>query len=315
MSSRKKIIISVIAGVVVYVALSIYADLSKVIVALGNFNWMYLPLILVLTFLNYVFRFLKWDYYLRFLGINISKKVSAGVFLSGLSMSVTPAKLGEAFKSYLLKEISGVEISKTVPIVFAERITDLIGLIILASVSYSAFRYGKEVLFVTIFVISVIILVIQSKELWLKLINLNFSPIAKFAGTLNNLYESTYTLLKLKPLVMAIAISTFSWFFECLALHFVLKGFGLDLPILLSVFTFSFSTVAGAVSMIPGGLGVAEGSMTGILILTGIPKAIAVASTFIIRFCTLWFGVLVGIITLSMYGFKINKSEVEKWRE
>ena len=312
MSARNKIIISVIAGVAVYVSLSIYADVNELFIALGNFNWMYLPLILLLTFLNYVLRFLKWDYYLRCLEINMSRKSSAGVFLSGLSMSVTPAKLGEAFKSYLLKELNGVEISKTVPVVFAERCTDLIGLIILASIGYSAFKYGKEVLLITIFVILIAILVIQSKKLCLWLINSNI-PLISNTKVLHNLYGSAYTLFSIKPLIIAIAISTFSWFFECSALFFVFKGFGLDYPLLLAVFAFSFSTVAGAVSMIPGGLGVAEGSMTGILVLSGMPKAIAAASTLIIRFCTLWFGVLIGMLTLFIYGFKIK--EAVEWHE
>jgi len=237
----------------------------------------------------------------------MSKKSSVGVFLSGLSMSVTPAKLGEAFKSYLLKELNGVEISKTVPVVFAERCTDLIGLIILASIGYSAFKYGKEVLLITILAILIAILVIQSKKLCLRLINSNI-PLISNTEVLHNLYGSAYTLFSIKPLIIAIAISTFSWFFECLALFFVFKGFGLDYSLLLAVFAFSFSTVAGAVSMIPGGLGVAEGSMTGILVLSGMPKAIAAASTLIIRFCTLWFGVLIGMLTLFIYGFKIKEA-------
>ena len=121
-----------------------------------------------------------------------------------------------------------------------------------------------------------------------------------------SLYESAYVVFSIKPLVIAIAISVSSWFFECLALFFVLRGFGVNSSLLLPVFAFSFSTVFGAVSMIPGGLGVAEGSLAGVLFLNGIAKTIAIASTLTIRFCTLWFGVLVGILALSVYGFKIK---------
>jgi len=281
-------------------------------IALGDFDWMiYLPLILGLSFLNYTLRFLKWDYYLQLLGIKIGKKTSVGIFLSGFSMSVTPAKLGETFKSYLLKELNRVEISKTIPIVFAERSTDLIGLLFLASISYSVFKYGKYVLLVTTFVILVGILIIQSERLCLKLINLNIPLISKFAEHLRNLYESASVLFSIKPLVVAIVLSISSWFFECLALFYVLKGFGLNTPLILPVFAFSFSTVVGAVSMIPGSLGVAEGSLVGILLLSEITKTIAVASTLIIRFCTLWFGVLIGIVTLSIYGLQKTYSGID----
>ncbi|MFQ6073394.1 MAG: hypothetical protein ACE5KT_11955 [Methanosarcinales archaeon] len=55
------------------------------------------------------------------------------------------------------------------------------------------------------------------------------------------------------------------------------------------------------VSMLPSGLDVAEGSMTGLLILLNIPKPFAVSATLIIRFCTLWFGVGIGMITLFLF--------------
>jgi uncharacterized protein (TIRG00374 family) len=305
MEFRNKIIISALAGIAIYVIISIYADINKLFFTLSSFNWAYIPLILLLTLFNYALRFLKWDYYLRCLKIKISRRDSAGIFLGGLSMSITPVKLGETFKSYLLKEFHGVEISKTVPIVFAERFTDLIGLIILASIGYSAFKYGREVLLITIFAVSIVIIVIQSEKMFEKLVNVPL--ISRFAETLRNLYLSAYTLFNIKNLMIAVALSIFSWFFECLALFFVLKGFRLDINFLLPIFAFSFSTIAGAVSMVPGGLGVAESSMAGILIFSGITKTIAIASTLIIRFCTLWFGVLVGLLTLSIYGFKFKK--------
>lgn len=308
MEIRRKIVITSAFGIAVYAALMIYADVDELLCAAGSFKVAYLPAILALTCLNYALRFLKWDYYLGCLGIRVSKRRSAGIFLSGLSMSVTPAKLGETFKSYLLKESDNIEISRTIPVVLAERCTDLIGLIILASVGYSAFDYGREVLAITLLMILFPISIIQSRQLCSRLINSRMPIISKFAYPLCNLYESAYTLFSIKTLFITILISTVSWFFECLALFFVLKGFGLDTSPLLSLFAYSFSTIVGAVSMIPGGLGISEGSLAGILILNDISRTIAVASTLIIRFCTLWFGVIVGILTLSIYGFKTEEA-------
>ena len=303
---KNRLLLFIIFGIAIFVVLSIYADINDMITAFYSFKWIYIPLILFLTFLNYIFRFFKWDYYLKNIGINISRKDSIIVFFSGLTMSVTPAKLGEVFKSYLLKKLNDTEISRSVPIVFAERATDMIGLIILAAIGFSAFGYGKEVLLIVMAFIILAILVIQSKRICLRLIDLisRIRFFSKFADNFYALYESAYTLFGLKNVLIAVSISVISWFFECLALFFVLKGFGVDASLLVSTFAFSFSTVAGAVSMIPGGLGVAEGSITGLLVMDGIPKAIAVGSTLIIRFCTLWFGVGIGIIALSIFNNK-----------
>ena len=309
MEIKNKIIIVVIFSILVYMAFLIFGEIDKLLTAFNNFNWVYVPLILLLTSLNYILRFIKWDYYLSCLGINISKRDSIVLFLSGLLMSITPAKSGEVFKSYLLKRLKGTKMRKSIPIVFAERATDIFGLVILAAIGFSAFPYGKDVLFIIMTFILVTILITQSKDICLGLIDFigRFHFVSKFTNKFYELYESAYTLFSFKNLLIAVSISVISWFFECLALFFVLKGFGTDPSLLFSIFVFSFSTIAGVISMIPGGLGVAEGSMTGLFLITGIQKAVAVSATLIIRFCTLWFGVLIGLIAL--YRFRTKFTE------
>lgn len=306
---RKHLAIAIIAGLGIFIGLAVYADIGEVSQSFAAFRWGYIPLILFLTLINYLLRFCKWDYFLRNIGIRLSARDSLAIFLGGLTMSVTPAKLGEVFKSYLLKRMKGVEISRSVPVVFAERITDVLGLLILAAISFSAFQYGKEFLIAVLAILIALIVIIKSQRMsnWLITRTEHVPLLNKLSGSLRTAYESAHTLLGFKTLIVAVVISVVSWGFECLAMYFVLEGFGLDVSMLLSTFVFSFSSLAGAVSMIPGGLGVAEGSFTGLLILAEIPKGIAASATVIIRFCTLWFGVIVGLSTL----FVIRKRIVE----
>ena len=64
----------------------------------------------------------------------------------------------------------------------------------------------------------------------------------------------------------------------------------------LAVFILSFSTVIGAASALPGGLGAAEASITAMLsLLVGLNREAASTATLLIRFATLWFGVLLGL--------------------
>lgn len=305
---RHRLLLPIIVGLGVFVALSIYADIGQVIQSFAKFRWGYIPLILALTLLNYLLRFYKWDYYLRNIGIRLKVKDSLAIFLSGLVMSVTPAKLGEVFKSYLLKRLNGTEISRSIPVVFAERITDVLGLLILAAASFSVFQYGKEVLIVVLIFLLVLIVVIQSKRICNKLLEISKSIplINKLSDSLRMSYESAYTLFRFRTLIVAMLISVISWGFECLAMYFVLQGFGVNVSVLLSTFVFSFSSLAGAVSMIPGGLIVAEGSSASLLMLWGVSKEIAASATLIIRFCTLWFGVIVGSITMFLVKGKLG---------
>jgi len=306
-SFRNRLLLSIIVGLGIFIGLSIYADIGAVTQAFAKFRWSYIPLILALTLLNYILRFYKWDYYLKNIGVKLNVRDSLTIFLSGLTMSVTPAKLGEVFKSYLLKRLNGTEVSRSIPVVFAERITDVLGLLILAAISFSVFQYGKEVLIIVLAVLLALIAILQSRKICVKLLDASKSVplVNKLSDSLIMAYESAYTLFRPKILLVAILISVISWGFECLAMYFVLKGLGTNVSVLLSTFVFSFSSLVGAVSMIPGGLLVAEGSFAGLLILSGIPKAIAATATIVIRFCTLWFGVMVGLITLFLIRKKI----------
>ena len=63
-------------------------------------------------------------------------------FLSGFVLTVTPGKVGEVFKSLVLFETHGVPIARTAPIVVAERVTDLIGVIILIVLGSLGFSGG-----------------------------------------------------------------------------------------------------------------------------------------------------------------------------
>jgi uncharacterized protein (TIRG00374 family) len=68
-----------------------------------------------------------------------------------------------------------------------------------------------------------------------------------------------------------------------------------------ATFVYGFATIVGAATMLPGGLGATDASMTGLLVLLNIPKNVSVASTLIIRIATLWFAVVVGIVAVLFY--------------
>ena len=306
-----RLLIPVLAGLAIFIILSFYGDVQKVSRVLIEFKWGYIPLIVALALLNYLLRFCKWEYYLRSVGIKLPSKRSLGVFLSGLAMSVTPAKLGELFKSYLLKRLNDVEVSRSVPVILAERITDALGMLVLVTISFSAFTYVNEVFIVAVaFLLILVVGIIQSRGISSRLLDIlgKIPLISRVSRGLRTSYEAAYTLFKLKNLVIAVFISTISWGFECLAMYFVIQGFDVDISVLLSTFIFSFSSLAGAVSMVPGGLVITEGSLVGLLMLAEIPREIATSATVIVRFCTLWLAVVIGLVTLFLIQRKVSSS-------
>ena len=137
---RGKILLSVLLGVVVYAGVTFFVDYNDVASSLAGFNWALLPLILVLTTMNYLFRFVKWEYYLRLIGVRgLKRRDSFLIFFSGLGMVITPGKVGEWLKSYLLREVHGTPITRSAPILIAERLTDSIALLIICAAGIFVF--------------------------------------------------------------------------------------------------------------------------------------------------------------------------------
>lgn len=297
---KKKIFISIIFGIIIFAGLSIYSDFSEITKIFLTFDYKYIPLILILAPLNYCFRYIKWNYYLKKVDVQINSKDNILIFASALAMTVTPGKIGELLKSYLLKERNSIPISQTAPLVMTERLTDGISMIILASFGVLIYDYGKGILFSVILFMIIIICLAQSPKIINKLINYftKIKYLKKYVENIRTFYQNTYTLFKIKPLLFAIIIGIISWSFEGLIIFLTLKAMDTKISLLASVFIVSFSSIVGAISMLPGGLLAAEGSIFGLLLLMRIPKDIATVTTIITRFSTLWLGVLIGIIAL-----------------
>jgi len=316
-SLKRKFLFPLLFAFLVFVGLLFYSDISKLGQTFIRFKWYLLPLIITLTLLDDSLRFVKWNYFLNVIGVEMSTRDSASVFFGGLSMAITPGKVGELFKSFLIKQINGTKMSRTMPVVVVERLTDLIAVTLLASAGVLYFQYGVIALSVLVGLIVVFLMVIQSRKLCLWLIGkielIPFKFIESFADQARDFYESSYELIKFRRLLVATVISLFSWGAECIALYLVFFGLGIPQSFLLSTFIFAFSSVMGAVSMLPGGIGVAEGSMTGIMVaLAGMQKYFAVSATVLIRLSTLWLGEFVGLVTLVLSRNKFSLTEFDE---
>jgi len=161
----RKILYSLIFCAVVFICLSLYANFGELKEALSSFPLYYIPLLLGLSSCNYLIRFLKWDYYVSILNISISRGQSFSIFLAGLIMSISPGKFGEVLKSFLLKSVSDTPISRSAPIVVAERLTDLMGLLILVMLGLTSSLANYRVIIVSTTIVIALLIVLSSPRL------------------------------------------------------------------------------------------------------------------------------------------------------
>lgn len=306
----KRLLVGVVLGIGIYAALAIYVGVGDLKQELASFNlWLFLP-VLALTFTNYLLRYGKWTLYLSVLGIKVPAGINLVIFLGGLSMTVTPGKIGELLKAFLLRESRGVPMARTAPVVMAERITDLLALVLLALTGFFTFHQSGAVLIITSGIIGSFVLIISSRRLCLAILGLlaKLPGLSRISHKLEEFYESTAILFKPTPLVLSTLLSVAAWFCECLGFYLVLSGFPDTQPVLLlATFIYCTMTLAGVVS--PGGLGVTDGGMAILLKKTAaFSTARAGAATLLIRLCTLWFAVVVGVLALLVFRRKVGLS-------
>ena len=300
----KKVIYVMIIGVMLYGAVAVWRGIDKFGAVLSAFHGSAFLFACGLAFGNYICRFFKWEFYLARLGIRgVPKWESFLIFLSGFVLTVTPGKVGEVFKSAVLEERYGVPLPKTAPIVVAERITDVLGIVVLIALGSTAFSGGLVWAGIGTGLVVVLLVVIMSRRLSLGIIDLvaKLPKLGGIAPKLRTSYENLTVLVLPKNLLVPTVISLFAWLLECLALYEILQGFGATVPVGPCLFIYATSTLAGAIVPVPGGLGITEGTMLNELTsLARVEDNIAAAAMMLVRFATLWFAVLVGFISLSI---------------
>ncbi len=292
----------------VVVTLFVVADVRATGASLRAFDWWQLPAVVGFTLLNYVLRWLKWDWYLRRMRMRegVSTADSALLFTSGMAMAVTPGKAGEVSKSFLLRRLNGTPVSASAPVVLAERFTDGLAMLLLAAIGLAVYPAIRPLFVVLALGALAMVVVLRHGVLFDRALALVAkAPIARRAGGgLEAARASTRSLFAWPVLELSTALSVASWFGECVAFAFVLVGLGEPLSaetLLLATFIFAASTLIGLVSLLPGGLGASEISSAGLLVLLlPMDAGPAAAATLLIRICTLWFGVALGFGALAV---------------
>jgi uncharacterized protein (TIRG00374 family) len=300
---RRRLIAGLVFGFLVALALALLGDIRRVGADLLAFDWRLFPLALAGTAYNYTLRYIKFHYYLGRIGAGqLPRRVSARIFAAGLPLAVTPGKVGEVMKGVWLRQASGVPVARAIPVVIAERISDGLAVIALAAAGVVAYPQYWPAFAAVLALLLALVMLSQIRPLAIGLIRLvgRLPVLGSMAHHLGEFYEGTYALFRPQPTITAIGLGIAGWLGEGVGFYLILIGLGVPQSwqtLSLAVFILAFSTVIGAVSALPGGLGAADISIAGMLaILVHLPAGTAAAATLLVRFATLWFGVGLGLI-------------------
>jgi uncharacterized protein (TIRG00374 family) len=296
--SLRSLLLFAVAGAVLYTAATAASNPKTVLTALARFPVGILVLVLVLVVCGWLIRAWRFHYYLGQVGDPVRLGYAVEVFLAGFALTGTPGKLGEAVKGVFLRDDHGISMSRVVGIVVVERLMDLWGILLLGSFSFLLFTEWRSAFLICAAVVIAAGLFLCMERVYRPVLEraAGIRPLSWVSQKVLTVLLTGRELMTPRIFLVGLVISAVAWGLESVSLYLILRG--LDLPASLpeANFVYCFSTLLGALLMLPGGIGGTEAGMVGLLAVLGISYSEALPAVILIRGCTLWFAILVGAL-------------------
>jgi uncharacterized protein (TIRG00374 family) len=252
--------------------------------------------------LTFPFRGLRWQRLLANVGTRLAvRPLTEVIFISWFVNSVLPGKMGDVYRGYLLRREYGLSLSRTIGTVVAERVLDLMGLILLlGTTGYLVLRtrvapevgqilslgwIGLAVLLIGLFVVH------RFGERLAAFLPERFRAIyARFAhGTF-----ASFGSVRSLPLIALLTVA--AWSAEAGRLYFVMQSLDVGIGPLGALFTVAAISLSLIVPT-PGGLGGVEATFALVLAGFGVPVQVALAVALLDRLISYYSLIVFGLPT------------------
>ena len=261
-------LISTLIPIALIVLAARNVDWTEATRALGRANPYFVLLALVVYYATFPLRAWRWARLIRESGTVIYwRDLLRILFLGWFVNSIVPAKLGDLYRSYLVKHRFGISLSRTVGVVVAERLLDLFvvfGLLVVDG--YVAFGRtilpDLNILYLTGGALALLIIGGLGGMYFLAPKLARFFP--REARRIGRLFREG-VLHSFRALPMAGPVTLAIWTAEALRLYFVLTALGLELPLSGVVFVAVAVALLTTVPLTPAGFGFVEIAMVYVL--------------------------------------------------
>ncbi|NTV62342.1 MAG: flippase-like domain-containing protein [Oscillochloris sp.] len=225
------------------------------------------------------------------------------LYLSWFANCIVPAKLGDAYRAYLLKHNGKVSFSSAFGTIFAERLLDMIGLFAMLLLSGwitfgARMPEGTQIVFGFGALLVVVILAGLASMRWLSPFIRRVMPVRlhDFYGRFEYAALRSFSPAILPRLVV---LTGAIWLLEGTRLYFVIQALapeGLSLGLSAVIFVALASSLLTALPITPAGLGVVEGTITVVLTFFAVDKHMGIAVTLLDRVINFWSIIVFGFI-------------------
>jgi glycosyltransferase 2 family protein len=253
----------------------------------------------VLSLVNYAVRIIRWRAYLTRLGAKLPFRFAALTFTAGFAYTLSPGKVGELVRARYYVPL-GIPLSKTAAAFFVERFLDMLALVVMAALLFTAFsHYEAMIIGGTVAAVGTLVALMvvpwstasEALASTSRLPPVIRLPLAKVATTL----AATRVLLRPGILSLGFSLALLAWMMEAVGFYLLSSMFPpAHLEAATAVGIYAFAVLIGGLSFLPGGLGSTEAVMTALVAARGYSLSQALLVTLACRLVTLWLAVVLG---------------------
>lgn len=336
---RNRILLGALIALIIYVLLLFVFDndgqlRSGLMETFQNFPVGLLILVAGFQVVAWFFRFWEWHYFLGVIDARdkISVFDSMIIFVSGFAFVISPGKVAELLKSVFLKIKTGVPVSRSAPVVVAERVVD--GIAVILILCFVIVFAGEQLRLVEYLAISQMIVVSSGFFILFALIAVQIRSLAQFCLSIvaitpilklthrwfSELYVSTREIFDIRHIIPTVFMGIGVYLSSTLGFIAILYGFGLSISLelcLQALLIVGVASAVGAVSLVPNGAGVTEVSNTAMLMAIVAPQypqmtlSVAIATAILQGFFHKWFRVFVGLIVMVIFRNRLFGAELD----
>lgn len=268
------------------------------------------PLLFLAAFVAYYCTFplraVRWRILLKSAGVAKDRplpplrSLSGIIYLSWFANCIIPAKLGDAYRGYEIKQRTGASFSSAMGTVLAERAFDIVvlALLLVSSLVFIGRLEGPQADVADKMLIIAGILVVLCfaglAGMWFLRERVHLLLPKRVQLAYLRFQDGILGSFRRAPAGGAVTVLV--WATEAARMFLVIQALGLGLSFPHAVFLSLANALLTVVPFTPGGLGLVEAGMIGLLMLAGVTKEEAAAAAILDRSISYWSIVAFGFV-------------------
>lgn len=295
-----------------YLGLLLWVDAKNQVLTQLHLLVHAIPFLLAISLCSYLFRYIRWRWLLSRSGYSVNWVYGFIAYLAGFAFTATPGKVGELLRIRYFSKV-GVPVDISFGAFVYERALDLIIVLILGSLVISRPELLILVLsFVVIFLGLLVGLALNPNVLTKSsefFSHYSWARLERFILIVRDGLSSCRSWFNPLDLIVSVTCGLLAWTLTSGGFMWLLSDLGVSIQPLEAFTIYPLAMLAGAASMLPGGVGSTELTIVLLLGVYGVATSIATIAAIGIRFATIWFAVLIGFLCLGILEIWISKAD------